>query len=337
MKKGNNATTKNTSSMARQGGQTSLDKSAMVHNQRMTREGKAKAKFIVCINAINGEHAKRGMASYLNSTLDLDYLSVRNDLLGRIPATLPGEFRYEEAKRIRENLEELGSSVLIIEKKGDSPILTNYYATNNRRNLAVILGIILILSLSTILIRSVHRNDNVEAKPKLNTAEAPVIEPSIEKTNKGASLRLASEAVRVLRTLALRYQTGISYSDYLEELRNAKPRVSLFLESQEAKNRFLLAHSIRNVMVHYENAARAWSGTTKYTEGYAPKTDESIRLFLELYPEANQPREIGGACGSLTTRDDIIWLDSLVSIVIDEASKELKNTSRLLQITSQSS
>jgi hypothetical protein len=114
MKKGNNATTKNTSSMARQGGQTSLDKSAMVHNQRMTREGKAKAKFIVCINAINGEHAKRGMASYLNSTLDLDYLSVRNDLLGRIPATLPGEFRYEEAKRIRENLEELGSSVLII-------------------------------------------------------------------------------------------------------------------------------------------------------------------------------------------------------------------------------
>jgi hypothetical protein len=175
----------------------------------------------------------------------------------------------------------------------------------------------------------------MEKKNPTETEMDPVqskVQPTEVKASEDkVSLRLANETLNALKALQTKYQDGISYRDYLEELEKVKSCTNRFLESREAQKRFLFVNTIRNVMTHYKNAARVWGYNNKDTKGYVFKTREDIRLYLEIYPKAQKSIEMGGASGTVANPNDVIWMDRLVSIIMHEASKELEKASRFLQ------
>ena len=313
------------------GGRVSIesDKSVVVQNDEKTPEGKKTATFKLYINEIDSEESKHTISRYLNRTLDIDYKNIRHRLLKQVPTVLPFEFGYEEAKDIRFTLEEFGSKVSIIEVRKDDFRSYEHHAKTNKKNIAVVLSVLLILFFTFIFLRNSHKYENKGSETGNDKTENRVVEARGRKTDNEGHLPLAREAMKALKRLEAAFQGGISYSDYMQEFGNAKHSVNLFLESQEARKRFLLTNSIRNAMVHVKNAAKVWEYKSKYGRDYVQKTRGDVQLYLNLYPDANKPRELGGARGDTGELNDVIWIDSLLSIIMNEASKELNRVSDL--------
>jgi len=303
------------------------DRSVMIQNQNTIQEEKKKAKFKILINHIESEQSKHGIANYLNKVLDIDYIDIRDRLSEEPPVILPGEFSYEEAGNIRKGLEDFQSRVSIGEIREDDSELPTIHAQGNKKSIAMPAIILLITSLTLVALVSLYKHENTELKTIVNKVENKVPEARGERTENKSHLRLAKEAVRALSELEFRSRFDISYTDYMQELENAESKINLFLESREAQDRFLLSESIRGVMIHYQNAAKLWVYKTRYGRSSVGKTREDVQSYLELYPEINRPLREGGAV------DDAggLSIDAAVSIIMGEASKELKRVSRILE------
>jgi len=301
-------------------------------NEKTNQEGNKTATYKLYINEIDSEESKHRISRYLDRILDIDYKNIRHKLLRQVPTVLPFEFGYEEAKDIRFTLEEFGSKVSIGEVREDNSELYGNHAQTNKRNIAVLVSVLLILFFTFILLKNSHKYENKGSKTGNNKTENRVMESRSRKTGNEVQLPLAREAVKALKRLEARFQVGISYSDYMQEFGNAKHSVNLFLESQEARKKFLLTNSIRNTMVHIKNAAKVWEYKSKYARDYVPKTRGDLQLYLDLYPDANKPRELGGARGDSGELNAVIWIDSLLSIIMNEAFKELNRVSRDLGV-----
>lgn len=297
-------------------------------NRKTAQEGKKTGTFKLYINEIDSEDSKHRISRYLDRILDIDYKNIRHKLLKQVPAALPFEFGYEEAKDIRFTLEEFGSKVSISEVREDNSKSYGNHAQTNKKSIAVLASVLLILFFTFIFLRNSHKYENKGSETGNNKTENRVVEERSRKTENEAHLPLAREAVKALKRLETRFQAGISYSDYMQEFGNARHTVNLFLESQEARKGFLLTNSIRNAMAHVENAAKLWEYKNKYRRDYVHKTRGDLQLYLNLYPDASKPRELGGARGDTGELNDVIWIDSLLSIIMNEASKELNRVSR---------
>ncbi len=275
------------------------------------------------------------MARYLSNVLDISYIDIRNALSRKPPLILPDGFTLEKAKEIRNNLEEFGSKVLIIEKRNEySEVFSNRYQKKRRTNKFVFVCIVLLVFFVSILLINRKETVDIGVKAEKNKHKNEVGEPRLEKAGNEPSSPLANEALTALRTLEASYQMGISYREFVEELEKAKSSANMFLQSQEATTRYHVTNSIRNAIIHYKNAAKVWAYSTKYGSGYVSRTRDDLQLYLRLYPDANKPKEIGGAIGNTGESGEVVWIDRLVSIIIGEASKQLTEVARVLAIDS---
>lgn len=140
----------------------------------------------------------------------------------------------------------------------------------------------------------------------------------------------AKEALRGLKKLEARCESGISYRDYGPALGEAKFEVNLFLESQEAKENPELTKAISKAMNHYETAQTVWKQKFdgKYAELRFTPSSAMGGIILEDYPELNKDSNLGGALltsGNLT----VIMIDVTLSHIWEEASKELKSATEI--------
>jgi len=103
------------------------------------------SKFNIYIDEINSEFSKHNIAKHLKKIINKDYISIKQELLKKLPARLPGNYSYEEAERIKSQLEEFGSTVSIQEVKG-SPIRIREYGRHfTKRNFGIGIGILAFL------------------------------------------------------------------------------------------------------------------------------------------------------------------------------------------------
>ncbi|MBW2123193.1 MAG: hypothetical protein JRH07_15310 [Deltaproteobacteria bacterium] len=308
------------------------DESGAEQNRGTGPSKDRKGRFSLCINQIDTEESKHRIASHLNGLLNLDYLVIKNDLLRRTPALVPGQYSYDEAVRIRGDLEELGSKVLIIQAKPENRAPAPGASQIQRASSVLIAGVLVLLSLFFLLMmnRSQDGRENLKTEAMFASRKQEALQEN--GPEKKADLALAGEAVEALLVLDADYRSGISYQAYVDELENAKSRVESFMDSDEARKRLTLAHSIGNILIHYENVAELWSYKVNNGAAYLSQEADAARSLLRIYPRAARPKENGGARGTTDNQRQVLWIDPLISIMATEASKELKRVSRILGV-----
>jgi hypothetical protein len=141
----------------------------------------------------------------------------------------------------------------------------------------------------------------------------------------------AKEALRGLKKLEAKCQSGISYRDYSSSMGDAKFEVNLFQESKAAGKNQELTNCILRAMGHYINAGIYWD--MKFS-GHNPTIDSILSkdlepIILKQYPDADKDAHEGGARLSLGNNNPIM-VDFLLPIIWSEASKELNKASKLL-------
>lgn len=129
----------------------------------------------------------------------------------------------------------------------------------------------------------------------------------------------AKDAVMALKKLQAKCQSGISYRDYSNALGDAKFPVNIFLESADAKKYPVLTTSILEAMKHYEYAGTLWN--YKMSDRFTALIRCNSELAMQinkLYPQIK--RDPGEFC---------YFVDALLPIIWNEASKELDNMTNL--------
>lgn len=134
----------------------------------------------------------------------------------------------------------------------------------------------------------------------------------------------AKDAIMALKKLEARVQAGISYREYGPALGEAKFPVNIFSESDDAKKYPELLDSVNKTMKHYEYAGKAWPiKFSKYSRGLVDADSQVGMEIKALYPQAEVPsilKEKGR---------NQYFVDSLVKMMWQAASDELKNATRL--------
>jgi hypothetical protein len=127
------------------------------------------------------------------------------------------------------------------------------------------------------------------------------------------------EAVVALKKLEARCQSGISYTDYGPAVGDAKVPVNLLLESEHAKRSPELTDSINRVMNHYEFAGKIWQlRFSPFFQGYG---------LIEVNSSLGQ--EIGTLYPKANAKNEKYFVEEIVPLVWEAASKELENTATL--------
>jgi hypothetical protein len=309
------------------------DGPAQTESQQIVRKGKTAAKFAIYINKIESEDAKHGIAKYLDSVLEINYLEIRNELLKDIPAVLPAEFEIEEAKKIRDELEKLGSRASIGKIRQDYDESHKTPSRTNKREIAILAGILVLLVFGFIFLTSAFKHEERGFETTSTIIDEEILKPLDGKAESTAHVPLAREAVRTLQELHSRYRQDISYSDYVEILRDTRSEVNSYLKSEEAENRVQIANLILNVLIHYQNAEEIWKYKNKYNTNYVPKNRNDIQLYLRRYPNASKHVSEGGAIGDLPGGEEVLRIDAVVSIVMDKAAEELRGLSQALGLS----
>jgi hypothetical protein len=156
------------------------------------------------------------------------------------------------------------------------------------------------------------------------------------------------DAIKALKKLQAKIESGISYQKYREALGDTNSEVKLFLESKNATKDLALTQSIKKIMSNYQDAADLWQTIIEWpgrSPGFSPdeKPSPSIRIpeydklietskrMFKKYPKAYDK------CPSYSTYSPIlrkeitarraITLDEFLAIIWDEASKEVKKLS----------
>ena len=150
---------------------------------------------------------------------------------------------------------------------------------------------------------------------------------------------LARGAIKVLKELKAKCQSGIAYSRYSQALADTTLEVNRFLESKEATENPPIAIKIYTIMVLYEEARVTWGLKYARTNSYADRfhrggllsfTDEQDKAtwsaFLSIYPEADKDIGSGGA----VVNGQSASIDSMVRVIWSRAAKELAEAEKLL-------
>lgn len=106
------------------GGKTKIriDRQATIQNSEKLQEktSYSKSKFNLYIDVIYGDRAKDNVTKYLKNIVNKDYTVIKNELLNKLPSKIPIDYSYEEAQKIKIELEEFGSEISI--KESDTSI-----------------------------------------------------------------------------------------------------------------------------------------------------------------------------------------------------------------------
>lgn len=160
----------------------------------------------------------------------------------------------------------------------------------------------------------------------------------------------AKDAIKALKKLEAKVESGMSYQKYREALGDTNAEVKLFLESKGAKKDIEQAKLIKKIMGNYQDAADLWKTIADHParvpyftpdEKLSPTLREqwhinlvetSKRMFKK-YPKAydklKKHREdmIGPLSGKPLPFPKEISLEDFLAVIWGEASKELKKLS----------
>jgi len=301
--------------------------------ERIFQRKKSTNKFALCINKIESEDAKHRMANYLDSIVDLNYIEIRNELLSNIPTVLPVEFDHEEAQRIRDQLEEFGARASLTEIRKEDSRRHERHLRRRKRDMAIFLGILFILAIAFFFLMKAFKYEDEEFEVVDNTIEEAVVQPREIKIENRIDLPLTKAAIEALQELEGRCRDGISYSEYRDVLKGTRSTVNAYLESEEAENRVQFATSILNILIHYQNAAEIWKYKNTYHTDVVQKKRPDVQIYLRRYPAIMKPLSEGGATEEVGGGKDFLRIDAVVSIVIDQAAKELRMVSKRVGLT----
>lgn len=139
----------------------------------------------------------------------------------------------------------------------------------------------------------------------------------------------AKAAVKALKKLQARTQTGISRGDFSSVLGETNFEVNTFLESKEADNFPLLKISLQTAMAHYGNASTFWELRSTFHDeesyGHYYLSSQFSTLFLSKYPEAKKDIKDGGVLSG-----GKVYFDSTIGYIFAEASKEISKSNGLI-------
>jgi hypothetical protein len=129
----------------------------------------------------------------------------------------------------------------------------------------------------------------------------------------------AKDALKSVRRLQAKVQTGISYRDYSPALADAKLEVTMFVESSSGKKLPEVAKLLSRAIGHYDIANSLWK--IKFTERYAWLTDKDVtKTLMAMYPEIAASKE---ERVNLHIEESVMMIWKAASKDIDEATKLL--------------
>lgn len=159
-----------------------------------------------------------------------------------------------------------------------------------------------------------------------------------------ASAQSARDTVKSLKRIEARVDMGINYNEYILAVADARVEVQMYLESHEAKQKAALTAMIKKILNHYETAREVWKIKVSKTEDIGTVFGHLIclrddpegalgRRLLKQYPQADKPVDHGGALNTRAYKKngcDEVLVDNLINIIWQEASKDLKQATRML-------
>jgi Sec-independent protein translocase protein TatA len=157
----------------------------------------------------------------------------------------------------------------------------------------------------------------------------------------------AKDAIKAVKKLEAKVESGTSYKKYREDLGDANAEVKLFLESKAAKKDPALAQSLKKIMENYQDAANLWKTIADHParapyfqpdEKLTPTSEEqwhvnlvetSQRMFKK-YPKAYDKLRVQRTStfmGKTSSFPKEISLNEFLSVIWTEASNEVKKLS----------
>jgi hypothetical protein len=154
----------------------------------------------------------------------------------------------------------------------------------------------------------------------------------------------ARDVVKALKRIEARADMGISYSEYVLSVADARVEVQMYLESPEARQKAVLTNLIKQILEHYETAREVWKNKVSRTQDLGTVFGHLIclnddpegvlgRRLLSKYPQANKTVDHGGALTKRAykkERCEEVLVDNLIYIIWQEASKDLLQATRML-------
>jgi hypothetical protein len=154
----------------------------------------------------------------------------------------------------------------------------------------------------------------------------------------------ARDTVKALKRIEARADMGISYSEYVLAVADARVEVQMYLESHEAKQKAELTSLIKRILWHYETAREIWKNKVSRTQDLGTVFGHLIclnndpegvlgRRLLKQYPQADKPVDQGGALAQRAYKKDEceeVHVDNLIHIIWQEASKDLLRANKML-------
>ena len=168
-------------------------------------------------------------------------------------------------------------------------------------------------------------DDEQRAAAQLATQEQDKLKIEADKASAKAEQELAKaeaaarDALKSIRRLQAKVQTGISYRDYSPALADAKLEVSMFVESSSGKKFPEFASLLSRAIGHYDVANNLWK--IKFVERYAWLTDKEVtRSLMAIYPEiaASKQERV-----NLHIEETVMRIWGAASKDIDQATKLL--------------
>jgi hypothetical protein len=129
----------------------------------------------------------------------------------------------------------------------------------------------------------------------------------------------ARDTIKALKRIEARADMGISYSEYVLAVADARVEVQMYLESHEAKQKAELQDlgTVFGHLICLNNDPEGVLG----------------RRLLKQYPQADKPVDQGGALAQRAYKKDEceeVHVDNLIHIIWDEASKDLLRATKML-------
>lgn len=146
----------------------------------------------------------------------------------------------------------------------------------------------------------------------------------------------AQDALEALKKLQSRTQVGISYKDYGPALGETHYKVKLFLDNPESNKNPLLKKAISKALDHFTYANDVWK--TKIENGsdhlyrVVPEVGELKQQFEYEKKIADRiVKDYPGVYKTMGDRTDTINLSNVISVIWNEAAKEIETATKLVK------
>ncbi|HPN87618.1 MAG TPA: hypothetical protein PLA72_09515 [Smithellaceae bacterium] len=168
----------------------------------------------------------------------------------------------------------------------------------------------------------------------------------------------SKDLIKAFKKLDARIQVGISYIDYVSSLGDIQYEFNEYLDSSEAKKKKDLTELLKRVMEDYKRAQIVFKDTLQgpymvykqspeYIEQLKARQDmvsksmlnssnkskperDFYAMLLQEYPEANKPKESGGALtGTSKSEESFLDANILLQFIWQDASMNLRKTAKM--------